>query len=163
MKAMKKSVKIVVKQAIICALYVLLTLSVFPISFNMIQFRISEILILLAFYDKKNIIGLTLGTLIANMFSPMFLFDITFGVCASILSLICINKIKSLYIGAIFPVLINGILVGTELYLAFSEGTPLIINMLWVALGEIVVMIVGVAIFKILEKNKFIYEKILVG
>lgn len=160
---MKKSVRIVLRQAIICALYVAFTLIVTPIAYGQIQFRISEILILLCFYDKKNAIGLVLGCFIANCFSPMFLFDITLGVAATALSLVCIMFIKNMYIGAICPVVINAGLVGLELYIALEKTLPYGIYALWVALGEAVVMIVGVIIFKILEKNKYIYDRILVG
>jgi len=159
----KKTVNLIIKEAILASLYIVLTFIFNPISFGTIQFRISEVLILMCYYNKKHMIGLTVGVFIANLFSPMLLFDITFGVCASILSFICINRIRSLYIGAIFPVIINAIIVGMELYLSLSTSFPFIINALWVGLGELVVMIVGVISFKLLEKNKFIYERILVG
>ncbi len=40
--------------AIVAALYAVLTLAIAPIAYGAIQFRLSEVMTLLAFYDKKN-------------------------------------------------------------------------------------------------------------
>lgn len=159
MKNLKNNnLEIILRQAIICAIYVVLTL-LNPFSYGQIQFRISEILLFLCFYDKKNSIGLVLGCLIANLFSPMLIYDITFGLLSSILSVICISYTKNMYVCLIYPILFNGLLVGLELYLAVD--LPFLVNVGFVALGEAAVMIVGIVIFKLLEKNKVFKENIL--
>ena len=158
---MNKTIKLIVRQAAICAMYVALTLTLQPISFGQVQFRVSEILVLLCFYDKRNMIGLIIGCFIANLFSPMLVFDITLGVLATVLSLIGISFIKNMYLGAICPVVFNGLIVGLELNLAFE--LPYFESALYVALGELGVMVVGVLVFKLLEKNQYIYKEVLVG
>ena len=64
--------------AIICAMYVALTLGISPLSYGPLQFRISEALILLCFYNKKYGYSISLGCLIANFFSPLGWVDIVF-------------------------------------------------------------------------------------
>lgn len=149
---MNKKVHFIVSQAIVSSLYVVLTLIVGPFSFNAIQLRISEILILLCFYKKDYIIGLSLGTFIANLFSPMLIYDISLGLLASVLSLIAIYKSKNLYIAIIFPVVFNGLLVGMSLYLALD--LPFFLSALEVAIGELLAMIIGIILFKLLERNE---------
>lgn len=149
---MNKKVHFIVSQAIVSSLYVVLTLIVGPFSFNAIQLRISEILILLCFYKKDYIIGLSLGTFIANLFSPMLIYDISLGLLASVLSMIAISKSKNLYIAIIFPVVFNGLLVGLSLYLALD--LPFFLSALEVAIGELLAMIIGIILFKLLERNE---------
>lgn len=149
---MNKKVHFIVSQAIVSSLYVVLTLIVGPFSFNAIQLRISEILILLCFYKKDYIIGLSLGTFIANLFSPMLIYDISLGLLASVLSMIAIYKSKNLYIAIIFPVVFNGLLVGMSLYLALD--LPFFLSALEVAIGELLAMIIGIVLFKLLERNE---------
>lgn len=155
---MNKKIQFIVSQAVVASLYVVLTVVVGPFSYMAIQLRISEILVLLCFYKKDYFVGLTLGCFIANLFSPMVLYDITLGLLATILSLICVSKSKNLYVAIIFPVLFNGLIVGFELTLAYE--LPYLLTCLEVALGEAIAMIIGVVIFKILERNKKIINMI---
>ena len=61
-----KSINVLAKISIVAALYVVITYAIAPISYGPVQVRISEVLVLLAFFDKKYIISLTIGCLIAN-------------------------------------------------------------------------------------------------
>ena len=95
---------------------------------------------------------MTVGCLIANIFSPMALLDIPFGTLATILAVLFLSRSKNLFVGSLWAAIFNGIIVGTELYIAFKE--PILISMGTVALGEfIVVSIIGVLVFKALERN----------
>jgi uncharacterized membrane protein len=60
----------ITQAAIIAAVYAAITIAVAPISFGVLQFRISEGLKPMAMQGRKYIIGLTIGLFIANMFSP---------------------------------------------------------------------------------------------
>lgn len=142
----------IVQIAIVAALYAVLTVAISPIAYGPIQFRISEILVLLCFYNKKYCVSMTLGCLIANLFSPMALLDVPFGTLATVLAVLVIAHSKNLFLGSLAATVFNGIIVGIELYVAFKE--PLLISMGTVALGEfVVVSVAGVIIFKLLEKN----------
>lgn len=143
-----------VKSAVVAALYAVLTLLMPVASYGPIQFRFSEILVLLVFYNKRFIPGLILGCAIANLFSPMMLFDVAFGTLSSYIAFRLMQKAKNLYLASIFPVLLVIVpAIGTWLILANNE--VLLIMIMQFMLSEfIMVSIIGVMIFKILEKNE---------
>lgn len=135
--------------ALVAAMYVAVTLLIQPLAFGEIQFRFSEVLVLLCFYRKDYAPALIVGCLIANLFSPMGLMDIIFGTLATAVAVIPMYYMKNIYLAALLPVVSNGIIVGIELTVSF--GTPVWFNMLSVALGELVVVgILGVVIFKLI-------------
>ncbi len=63
--------KKIIRIAVVAALYAVLTLALSWISFNSIQFRVAEILIILCFFRKDYVYSLVIGCAIANCFSPM--------------------------------------------------------------------------------------------
>ena len=67
--------------AIVAAIYVVLTITppINVLSFGAYQFRISEMLNFLAFYNPKYIFGVTIGCMIANLFSSFGLIDVFVG------------------------------------------------------------------------------------
>ena len=146
----------------VAALYAVLTIVLMPYSYYGVQFRISEALVLLCFYKKGYIVPLTIGCAIANLFSPMMALDLPIGTFATLISLLLITKSKNIYIAALFPVIINAVIVGMELKIALHA--PLLLSMGQVALGEFVcVFIVGIILFKNLEKNKAFMNMIKFG
>ena len=154
---MNSKIKDIVRLSIISALYVVLTV-MNPFSYNMIQFRISEILMLLCFFRKDYSYALIVGCFISNLFSEIMLYDIIFGTFATVISCIVINNTKNIYIAGIAPVVFNGLIVGAELSIAFQ--TPYFLNVFWVSLGELVVMIIGVLAFLKLKNNTDFMELI---
>ena len=125
--------KFLVSTALIAAIYVVMTLAIAPLSFGMIQIRISEVLMLMAFIDKKYAPGLVLGCFIANCFSPFGMMDVVFGTACTAASLVGITKCsKTLFGASLWPVLCNAF-IGIELYLF---GSPLLLSMATVAFGE---------------------------
>ena len=82
--------KRITRTAIIAAIYAATTFAIAPFAYGNIQFRISEVLVLLALFDPLYISGLTLGCLIANMLGPNGLMDIIFGTFATFLSVCAI-------------------------------------------------------------------------
>ena len=154
---MNSKIKQIARLSIVCAMYVVLTI-VNPFSYDTVQFRISEILMFLVFFKKDYAISLILGCLIANLFSPMLLYDITFGTVATALACLFMSLSKNIFVSAIFPVLTNGIIVPLELTLAF--GTSYLLNVFWVVLGEAVVIAVGLIIFNTLKNKPFFLELI---
>ena len=150
------TIEMIARQAIIASLYVVLTVAISPLSYGNIQFRIAEILVFLCFFRHDYIIGLTLGCFIANLFSPMLIWDITLGVAATIIALVLMIFSKNIYIAAIWPVLSNAFIVAIELHFAFE--LPYFLSALEVGIGEAGVMIVGLIVFILLSKNKrFMY------
>ncbi len=157
---MDKTIKKIIFTGVIAALYAVLTLILAPISYGPIQFRISEILVLLAYFNPLYIGGLTLGCFIANLLGPNGLFDVIFGTLATFISVYAIyisSKIKiqdkyKLFLASIWPTVFNGIIIG--LMLSYVLNIPFLISIAEVAIGEfVVVTIVGVPlIYKLRNK-----------
>ena len=70
-KMKKLTIRDVADIAIVAAIYVVLTVTppLNAISYGAYQFRISEMMNFMAFYNPKYIIGVTIGCMIANFFS----------------------------------------------------------------------------------------------
>ena len=108
------------RTAIIAAIYAVITVAIAPLSYMGVQFRISEILVLLAVFDPLYIGGLTLGCLIANLLGPNGPMDVLFGTLATFISVYAIyltgkiiNNYKAkLFIASIWPTIFNGLIVG---------------------------------------------------
>ena len=60
--------KMIAYNSIVAAIYVVLTVVCFYASYGLLNFRISEILNILVFFNPAYIIGLTVGCLISNAF-----------------------------------------------------------------------------------------------
>ena len=154
---MKKiNIKDIVMYASVAAIYVVLTWLFGSLSYGPIQFRISEVLVLLCFFNKKYFTSLTLGCLISNLMSPNSL-DILFGTLATMISLFFICKSKNLFIASLYPVIFNGLIVALELtvFSGIYDWNLYLFYASTVALGEFVcVSIVGVILFTFLKGNK---------
>ncbi len=149
---MKIKVNVIVRIAVIAAIYAAVTILQGNTAYLGIQFRIAEILNLLAFLNPIYGIGVILGCFLANLYSPVFL-DMLFGTLATALSVFLISKSKNLFISSLYPVIINAIIVGFELYFVYK--LPLLLTMLQIAIGEfVVVSIIGCIIFKFILRNK---------
>jgi len=141
------TVRNLVFSAIVAALYAVITISLAPLSYGPIQFRLSEMLVLLAFVNRKYIPGLVLGCLLANMYSQLGVLDIVFGTLATYISVEMISRTKNLFLASLWPVVVNGLIIGILLNILFE--LPLILTMGQVAFGEfVVVSIAGVILFK---------------
>lgn len=144
----------ITRTAIIAAIYCVLTLVLAPLSFGPIQFRFSEILVLLAILDPIYIIGLTVGCFLSNIFGGFGLVDMIFGSLATLLSVTATyytyNKINNKYnfiLASLWPTIFNGVIIGWMLNVV--AGLPLIPSMLSVAFGEfVVVTVIGVPVIK---------------
>lgn len=167
----KKSTKYIVQAAVIAALYAVLTFlqnTLLPGSASMaVQFRVSEILTILAVFTPAAIPGLTIGCVIANISSLSVLgpYDLIFGSLASLIAAILIRAFRNIrlfslpVLSAIMPAIANGIFVGFEIEFFFVEGgfhfADFLIQGGLVALGELGVLIVlGLPLAKIIEKQE---------
>lgn len=157
---MKKiTIRQITDNAIVAAVYVAVTTLTASFSFLNVQFRIAEVLVLLCFFRKDFVFGVVIGTLLANIQSPMGFYDVLFGTFASLLSCIAIGFSKHLFIATLYPVILNGFVVGAELY--FLLDYPFWVNVGLVALGEFaVVSVVGFALFTALRRNRHFLEEI---
>ncbi|CEQ30186.1 citrulline cluster-linked gene [[Clostridium] sordellii] len=157
---MTNKTKKLVMTSLVAAIYAVLTLVLGAISYGPIQFRIAEIMVLLAFIKKDYIWGLTIGCFLANVIGPYGAPDIVFGTTATFLSVYAIyltgkvmkGKKYAILIASIWPTLINAVIIGFMLNI--FVGMPLILSMIQVGFGEFVVItIIGVPLYKIIGKK----------
>ena len=147
---MDKKVRNMARAALIAALYVVLTHFqnlLLPNSASFaIQCRLSEVLNILAFFTPAAIPGLAIGCLIFNLtFAGALPIDWIVGTLATLLSAAAMQSLKGRkfrqvpFLGLTMPALFNGLLVGAELTYYFGGG--FFINAFYVALGELIVML----------------------
>lgn len=148
-----KDTNFLIKSAIIAALYAVITLMFPMLAYGPIQLRFSEILVLLVFYNKRFIPGLLVGCAIANLASELMVFDVIFGTFASFLAFSCMIRQKNLFVASLFPVLFMFIPAMETYFLLDSSVAFIIMLGQFMASEFVVVSIIGVILFKILEKN----------
>ena len=146
-------VKNLARLAVVAALYAALTIALPGISFGLVQFRFSELLVLLCFYRRDYSAALIVGCFIANCFSPMALMDMVFGTLATAIAVLPMYSVKNIWIASLLPVISNAVIIAIELFIAFDQ--PIWLGMLTVGLGELaVITIAGCPLFRfVVEKN----------
>ncbi len=128
-----QKIRFMTQTAVIAALYAALTLLFMPVSFGVIQFRISEVLTVLPMFTPAAVPGLALGCLLANCIGGAGLSDIILGSFATLLAAVLSYLLRAhKWLVPLPPVICNGVLVGAYLYLlAPLEST------LWFAIGSV--------------------------
>lgn len=155
-EAKRISAKTVALTGMTAALYVVMTVA-FPLSYEAVQFRLSEVLLLLALFDRRYVPGLVLGCALANLFSPLGLIDVAVGTTATYLALAAMVRTKSPFLATLWPAVSNGIFVGLELMVV--DNLPLWFGAATVAFGELVVVTtVGYPLYRLLSKNDRLIE-----
>lgn len=124
----------VARIAIIAAIYAAVTVLLAPISYGVLQVRVSEALTILPFIFPESFFGLFIGCLIANIFGGLGLVDIIFGSMATLIAGYLTSKMPNQYLAPLPPVLINAVVVG--FILKFVLGAPLFLTMLYVGIGQ---------------------------
>ena len=165
-----KKVNRIVQTAVIAAMYAALTYAqsfLLPGSTTAaVQFRVSEVLNVLALFTPAAIPGLTIGCVISNFYSigqglPL---DMIFGSVATLGATLCIYflrnvKVKDYPLLSMFmPAIWNGVIVGWEIETFFIEGDfhfgDFLVQGGLVALGELGVMLtLGTAMYYIFIKR----------
>lgn len=167
-----KSTVYIVQAAVIAALYAALTIlqnTLLPGTASMaVQFRVAEVLTILAIFTPAAIPGLTVGCVIANISSLSVLgpYDMIFGSIASLLAAVLMYLLRNKRLfklpvaAALMPALANGIIVGFEIEFFFVEGGFHFGDFLFqggcVALGELgVLFVLGLPLARLIEKQGF--------
>lgn len=158
------SIRILLMNAAIGALYAGLTLFLAPLSYGPVQVRLSECMVLLAFYNKRWIPGLVVGCFLANIGSPFGLTDMVVGTFATLIAVCGMRFCRALWQASLVPVFANGIIIGLELaYLAEipRDAASILSVMAYIGLGEfLAVSIVGTVLMKLLLRNPVLKEYI---
>jgi len=147
---MKTGIKRIAYAALTASMYVALTVAFAPISYGMVQFRISEALTVLPFFTPTAIYGLFIGCLISNIFGGNGIYDIIFGSIATLIAAWATYRARSKYLAPLPPVLINAVMIGTMLSLLYDLNIMLCV--LSVGFGQIVVLYgLGLPLIYLLE------------
>ena len=123
------------RTAIIAGLYVILSLVVFPIASGFIQFRVSEGLTMLALVFPESIVGLFIGCLLSNLITGCAVFDVILGSLVTLVAGVCTyfigkfvrNTFAKIFIGGLFPVLFNALLLPLIWLLCYGTQTEIYI------------------------------------
>ena len=150
--------------AIIGVLYVVLTHMqniLIPNSASFaIQCRLSEALCILAFFTPAAIPGLTVGCLVFNItFAAALPLDWLVGSLATLAATAAMWSLRRVLTagyplaGMLMPAVFNAVLVGWELSVYIGGGFWL--NALYVAIGELIVLLVfGPLLYRVIKKRR---------
>ena len=152
---------------IVAGLYAAITILTASIAYGNIQFRISEALMMLLLFEPHLTIGLTIGCLIANIFSTVSIsvLDMVVGTSATLLACLLTTRIKKPWLAPLPTILVNAVLVGAMLSCLYMPTERFLYGLTMfgaqVGFGEAVVLyVLGVPLYYAMKKTNFI-EKLL--
>ena len=145
--------------AIVAAIYIVLTITppLNAMSYYGYQFRVSEMMNFLAFYNKKYLIAVTIGCMIANLYSFGWI-DVFVGGGSTFvflgLGLLLFSRFKDkfLFSGVIrldhflFEIFFSISMFTIALELYYLQGQPFFYNWLTMGLGEFASLMFGAII-----------------
>lgn len=137
--------KFLTRAGIIAAIYVVLILIQIPLgelAYGPIQLRIAEGLTLLPLVESAAVPGLFIGCLIGNMITgaPFGLIDIIGGSLVTLLAAYLTSKMKNKYLGALAPVLLNGLII--SIWVSKLAKIPYWPTVATISLGELIAVAV---------------------
>lgn len=137
---MNKTTTMLAQTAVIAAIYVALTLAFAPISFSIIQFRVSEALCILPYFTFAGVPGVAIGCFLGNVLGGAELPDIIFGTLATLLGAIGSYQLRkvSKWLVCVPPIVANTIIIPFVLRYAYGATDVMIpYMMMTVGLGEV--------------------------
>jgi uncharacterized membrane protein len=157
---MKKNSRYLVQAAVIAAIYTALTLLLMPLSYGVMQVRVSEALTILPAFTPAAIPGLFIGCLVSNMVGPYGILDMVFGSTATLLAAFGSYYFrKKPLLVPLPPVIANGLIIGAMLHYAYGVPLSLPACILWVSLGQAIACYgIGFPLLKYLQKRKSIFR-----
>lgn len=158
---MKKNiVNTIAFNALIAALYFVLSLPFGELNYGAINFRISEILILLSLYNKRFVPGLVLGCFLVNTMSDLPL-DMLIGTLQTLLACLILRVFSSSntkfyllkqQLAVFLCALSCGIIIGAEL--SFAYESMFVYHFFTITLSELIILEIGYWICYFLSKNR---------
>jgi len=140
--------------ALTAAVYAMTTVVLGQFGYSWIQVRISEALTPLPFLmGFPAVFGLTLGCVLANLFSPVGVPDMIFGPLLTLLAAFLSWKVNfgKKVVACIYPVLINAF--GVSAYIYSFYRVPYLVSVVTIAVGEFVAaVLVGYPLLASIEK-----------
>lgn len=146
--------------AIVAAAYTVITLLTAPLSFGLVQFRLSEALVVLCALDPFLGVGITLGCFLANVFSTVTALDMIVGTAATALACFLTAKCKKDWLIPLPNILCNALIVGAMLAVVLfpdNMGVGFLLAFAQVGFGELVVMYaLGMPLLLFAKKTNFL-------
>ena len=152
------------RAGIIAALYVMLTIILYPISYGGVQVRVAEALSILPLFYGEAVIGLTVGCLISNLLGTNGLLDVVFGTLATFiasnLTYLIGKKVRGnnarFMLGCFPPVIVNALIVPFTFLLTLSNLKKLyLISCLQVFAGQaLAVYLIGAPFYYSILKRQ---------
>ena len=143
---------------VVAGLYAAITILTASFAYGNIQFRIADALCVLVVLEPSLTVGLTLGCLIANLFSTVSALDIIVGTAATLLACLLTRYIKNTWLLPLPTILCNMLMVGamlSALYMPAGEfWKGLAVFGAEVGTGEAVVLyILGIPLYQFIRKT----------
>jgi uncharacterized membrane protein len=148
------SSRFLVRAAVYAALYAVLTLApgLNALAYGEVQFRVAEALMVFACFDPAAVVGLTLGTAIGNLGSPMMPVDVVAGAALTLLAAVIMHAVGPRVIALAAPVVVNAF--GVAAMLAFILDLPYWASVAWVGIGEATVLFtLGLALLLVVRRR----------
>ncbi len=164
---MNHSVNFITKTAVVASIYAVITWAFYFVGYNAVQFRVSEIMVLLAFLDKRYSYGLVLGCAIANLTSPYGIADVIIGSLASLFVVVMISITRkllgfnkfALYTASLWAT-ISAAIIAYGIVFIFGAPEGFLFWTVMVAIGEfVVVTVVGAPIFAWIISKESVLKK----
>ncbi len=153
---------LVLKAAMLAAIYVAISLVASPLTYGPIQVRFAEALVPLAALSPFAAAGLVVGCFITNLFSPFGLVDIIFGTLGTVVSVSLgylfrnIRVLKFPVVSAMWCVVANAAILGPVLcYMELGKIEPLLATIIGaqIAIGQIVACtLLGYPVFRAVDR-----------
>lgn len=143
---MKMNVRDLTKAALVGGLYATLTVGLSPVAFGPLQFRVAEMLKPLLFRSPVYLVGLVVGMIVGNFFSPFGLLDTALMPGLVLFAGLIARQIPNRWIACGFMAFVTSLGVATVLHVAIK--LPLILTTLYVLIPEIILYGVGECVWK---------------
>jgi uncharacterized membrane protein len=148
------SSRFLVRAAVYAALYAALTLApgLNALAYGEVQFRVAEALMVFACFDPAAVLGLTVGTAIGNVGSPMMPVDVVVGSALTLVAAAVMHLIGPRVIALAAPVVVNAF--GVAAMLALVLDLPYWASVAWVGIGEATVLFtLGLALLLVVRRR----------
>ncbi len=152
------SSRLLVRAAVYAALYAALTLApgLSALAYGQVQFRVSEVLLIFACFDPAAVLGLTVGTAIGNLGSPMMPVDVVVGAALTLLAAAIMYVIGPRVVALAAPVVVNAL--GVAAMLALVLDLPYWASAAWVGVGEAAVLFtLGLALLLAVRRRRELF------
>lgn len=167
----KKSTIYITRAGIISALYVVLSLIVFPFASGAVQVRLGEAFCILPLFFPEAVVSLFIGCVIVNLITACAVYDVVFGGLITLVSALLTlvigkaikNRLLKLLVGGSFPVFLNAFLLPVIWFFCYGQLEYLyILQVAFLFVGQAIsVYGLGGALFFTLDKYKkgLLYNK----